>query len=256
MEQPALFQQFNLKTKFDDYKNVAAGAPTPEISQPAALMCPSDSAVGRFFLHRNGGTRSYGKGNYAGFTGPEHATCIQFSGAIQNNGMELRRVSDGTSNTLMIGEVRTRDEASDERGVWTLAWVGATLLAVDLHSEATGTGSSCTGAALDPSVIYSPVSGQVAADQAQAPNLPPGRFNADWIRSCPEGEIKVAAELDGMPCEAQSSNDYYSAAPRSLHPGGVIAANVDGSVTFLRDEIQPQAFALMACIDDGRTPEP
>ncbi len=250
MEQQAIFSQFNLKTKFDDYKNVVAGGVTPELAQPNILLCPSDSALGRFYTFRHGGTRTYGKGNYAGFVGPEHATCIQWSGAIANNGLEQRRISDGTTNTLMLTEVRTRDEEGDQRGAWALAWVGTTLLAMDMHSEPLGINSSCTSATLDPGAPYIPVATVAAGERAQVPNLGAGRFNADWIRNCPD-DAKAASALEGMPCSPVGSDNFESAAPRSSHTGGVIATHVDGSVTFLADEINPQTLALMVCVDDG-----
>jgi hypothetical protein len=152
----------------------------------------------------------------------------------------------------MLSEVRTRDELSDQRGAWTLAWVGTTLLGMDYHSEPLGIGSSCTGATPDPSAPYRPVISVDAGKRAQVPNLPPGNFNSDWIRSC---DNSTDANLLGMPCTAEGSaaGDFYSAAPRSLHPGGVVVANVDGSATFIKDEIEPLVLALMVCVDDGQT---
>jgi prepilin-type N-terminal cleavage/methylation domain-containing protein len=257
MEQQAMFQQFDLKKSYNTYiSEVVSQVPTPERGQPASFMCPSDSALGRFFQSPDRGVtnnRVFGKGNYAAFSSPEHVTCIQWTGAIANKGLPLQRVSDGTSNTLMLSEIRTRDLASDQRGAWTQAWVGTTLLGMDYHSEPLGIGSSCTGATLDPSAPYRPVTTVEAGQRAQVPNLPPGNFNMDWLRTCDD---KTDANIQGMPCETESAgNNFFSAAPRSLHPGGVIVANVDGSATFIRDDIQPLVLALMVCVDDGQTVE-
>jgi prepilin-type N-terminal cleavage/methylation domain-containing protein len=250
IEQQATFQQFNLKTTFNVYKALDVNSvPTPERAQPAILMCPSDSTQSRFYSGNFGGTRSYGKGNYAAFSSPEHVTCNQWAGAIVNQGQALKRVSDGASNTVLLSEVRTRDELTDQRGAWALAWVGATLLGLDMHSEPLGIGASCTGATLDSGAPYIPVAGQSAAERAQAPNLPAGSFNADWIYTC-TGEAKAAASIEGMPCTQVGSDDFLSVAPRSLHPGGVMASRLDGSVAFMADNIQPQTLALMICIND------
>jgi hypothetical protein len=221
------------------------------------MLCPSDSSQGRLFSTAGGrtvitGNRAFGKGNYAAFSSPEHVTCNQWVGAIVNKGQEMRRIEDGASNTLMLTEIRTRDELTDQRGAWAVAWVASTLIGIDMHSEPLGIGSSCTFATPDPSAPYIPVEGQAAHDRAQVPNLRPGNFNADWLRVC-NGEAKTASAIEGMPCEEEGGSNFYAAAPRSLHPGGVIACHVDGSVTWLSDDIQAQTLARRVCINDGGT---
>ncbi len=61
----------------------------------------------------------------------------------------------------------------------------------------------------------------------------------------------------GMPCRQAPFNPglagYLSAAPRSLHPGGVNAAFVDGHVTFLVDQIDDFYMAYAVSVDDGQT---
>jgi prepilin-type processing-associated H-X9-DG protein len=58
-----------------------------------------------------------------------------------------------------------------------------------------------------------------------------------------------------MPCLtwewALGLSGYISAAPRSLHAGGVNAAYLDGRVDFLRDEIDPIAMSLMIGVNEG-----
>jgi prepilin-type N-terminal cleavage/methylation domain-containing protein len=259
IEQQAMYQQFDLKKSFTTYINEnVSSVPTPERSQPSAFMCPSDQAAGRVFevVARIPitGNRSFGKGNYAAFSSPEHVTCNRWLGAIVNKGQEMKRVTDGASNTLLLTEVRTRDEAADQRGAWTIAWIGTTLIGIDMHSEPLGTGASCTGAGVGDGAPYIPVATQVGHDNSQRPNLPPGNFNSDWIRGC--NTFSTASTIDGMPCQdSDNATSSFSAAPRSLHPGGVIATNLDGSVTWLADEIQGQALGLRVCINDDQTPK-
>jgi prepilin-type N-terminal cleavage/methylation domain-containing protein len=256
IEQQSMYQQFDLKKTFATYigENVSV-VPTPEKVQPSAFMCPSDNALGRVF-QSNGrvqltGNRAFGKGNYAAFSSPEHLTCNRWLGAIVNNGQELRRVTDGAANTLLLTEIRTRDDPNDQRGAWTLAWVATTLIGVDVHSEPLGTGASCTGAGVADGTPYIPVPGQLNNENSQRPNLPPGRFNADWIRGCTA--FSTEATLDGMPCQdSETALSSHSASPRSFHPGGVIATNLDGSVTWLADEIQAQVLGLRVCINDDQ----
>ena len=250
MELQSAFQQFNFKLPFEDYiaQNVA-NVPTPESLQPGILLCPSDSTQGRIYKGINSGNRSFAKANYAAYAGPEHLDCAKFRGTIVNRGQALRRLSDGVSNTLMLAEVRTRDEISDQRGAWALAWTGASLLALDLHSSGTGLGinASCSDAATQGDV-YMPVATQEAQDRAHMPNNRPGGFNQDYIRQCTN---RAEADILGMPCKTEGSDNFWSAAARSSHPGGVYGAMADGAVRWVSDDIGGVALASMICIDDG-----
>ncbi len=46
-----------------------------------------------------------------------------------NTATPLRRITDGTSKTFMVGEIRTGTTSQDARGVWALGQAGASLLA-------------------------------------------------------------------------------------------------------------------------------
>jgi prepilin-type N-terminal cleavage/methylation domain-containing protein len=252
MEQQAIFQQFNLKLDFTTFMTLTA--PTPEHAQPGVLLCPSDSAQGRFYQSdKYGGVgHAYGKGNYAAYTGPEHIICMKFRGAIVNQGQPLKRLSDGVSNTLMIAEVRTREEPSDQRGAWALAWTGASLLGLDLHSDGPGLGinASCSDEPTQ-GQSYIPLATQEAQDRAQMPNLQPGQFNHDFERQCLNG---AEADLLGMPCKGEGTDNFWSAAARSSHPGGLFGAMADGSTRWIEDSISAVTLAQLICIDDGGIP--
>ena len=87
---------------------------------------------------------------------------------------------------------------------------------------------------------------------AQRPNN--RGFNIDMLYDCPDPEL---AQLEGMPCarwnKDENENYYLSAAPRSRHAGGVVAAAVDGHVRFLVDEIDPVIMAYMISANDGKS---
>lgn len=249
IEQQSLASQFDLKKDFDTYKReVVANVPTPEKAQPGILLCPSDQALGRLYESRFGGNRIYGKGNYAAYAGPEHIVCTLYRGAIVHQGQPLKQVTDGTSNSLMLAEVRTMDELTDQRGVWSLAWTGASLLGLDFHSDALGLNSSCSDGT-DTSGTYIPIPTQEATDRAQMPNNPPGKFNLDFQRQCAD---PTAAAFAGMPCQGEGTLNYWSAATRSMHANGVYGANIDGSVRWVDDNISGQLLALLICINDGQ----
>lgn len=239
MEQQALYDQFDLSVSaLEQDQNVK-----PQEAQPNFLLCPSDSAVGLFYessSFSNG--RSFAKGNYAAYCAPEHAVSSKiWPGALVNGQQSLSRIEDGTSNTVMLTEVRTRDEPTDHRGAWALDWPAATVLAMDMHGDV-GALTNIVEQQID--VPYRP--GPQYVQYALTPNLAPGNLGIDELRECNDPE---EAELQGMQCT--TGRQDYTASPRSLHVGGVNSTNVDGSVHFLNDDIDPLVLAVLICINDG-----
>jgi hypothetical protein len=55
-----------------------------------------------------------------------------------------------------------------------------------------------------------------------------------------------------MPCRAWTNDTWISAAPRSLHLGGVNATHVDGSIVWLDNGIDWFLMARMISINDGQ----
>jgi prepilin-type N-terminal cleavage/methylation domain-containing protein len=246
IELQSLYEQFDLdETAFNQNVNTR-----PEEQQPGVLLCPSDEASGRFYEStRYSQGRRFAKANYAAYGSPEHINCtIVWPGALIHEPQPLKRVTDGTTHTIMLAEVRTRSEPTDQRGAWVLAWPGATVLGMDMHGSGlqNPTGNVCEQAG-DYPYIPSPA----LARGSLPPNSPPGAENADELREC---ENPGEADLLGMPCLVRS-NLSNSAAPRSSHTGGVNAANVDGSVRFLRDDIDPLLMGVLICANDGITAE-
>jgi len=235
---------------FDLTRPATSQAGAPQATFVESLICPSDGASGRFFSDdRFAQQQRFAKGNYAAYTSPFHVDLqLLYPGAFTVKGIESRKITDGMSQTLGFSEVRTRDEPLDERGVWALAWNGASLLAVDLHHDRVAAKGHFERFFAN---------GALAAN-AQTPNtLGPVQ---DTLVHCPD-ESLGAAQLEGMPCirwigvDAQFDNQiglagYQSAAPRSLHPGGVNAGYLDGHVEFLTDDVDPILMALAVGIHD------
>jgi len=232
MEQQALYRQFDFN------QHVAANASNPQAAQPAALLCPSDQAPGRMYAYDDAPFTSppvmFGKANYAGFASPFHIDGYSFRGAIWLYGVALHEIVDGTADTLMFGEIRTRDREADQRGAWALPWSGASLLAVDMHYPTYGHES------IEPSQTYSFYKGSFGLTQ------PPNSRNPDVLYDCPD---RAEAQLDAMPCNTEYWG-YISAAPRSYHPGGVHVAYVDGHAAFMANEVDEVALAYQAAIND------
>lgn len=224
LEQQALFARFDLKRPAVDQPG------DPQSEQPPTLLCPSDAASGRLMSTTELGGLStaaahqFGKGNYAAFASAFHLDS-NWQGPINREGRRVAEVTDGTTNCLMSGEVRTRDPGGDPRGAWALPWPGASLLAVDFH--------------------------EVAAEEldfAQTPNS----TAPDVLFSCPE---PAEAQLELMPCH-DNWQKFVADASRSLHPGGVNVTFLDGRVEFLADTVAPEVMAQLVAVDDGEVVSP
>ncbi|QDU89221.1 hypothetical protein Pla175_26080 [Pirellulimonas nuda] len=237
MEERALFAQFDTQKV-----NVALTPGSPAAAQPASLICPSDGASSRRYEHRlikapGGGPSLFGKGNYAAFTSVYHADRVGFPGAIPLFAQQLREVSDGTSSTMLLSEVRTRPNEKDVRGAWALPWAGASTLAFDMHSV--------NGLAVD---AFEPRSDWITDRLARTPN---GTIY-DAIDRC---DLPEEALFEGLPCSGdgrEGSLGFQSAAPRSAHPGGVNVAYLDGHVDFAGDDIDALAMTYLVYVRDGQ----
>ena len=248
IEEDALANQFDqINTDFSDA--VASGEPRPYEQQPNILLCPSDAARGRTFTSRSLGGRNFGKGNYAAYVSPEHVVSMRcFPGAMINEPQSLSKLIDGTSKTLMLAEVRTRDHTSDERGAWALGWNAASMLGFDMHSRVGSTACSVADcASLRRNQSYTPCN--VGIDPLPPNSSPNEEGGRDRLAVCPESG---AADLELMPCTAWSNDTWISSAPRSLHMGGVNATHVDGSVVWLNNDIDWFLMARMISINDGQ----
>ncbi len=250
IEEQTLYDQFDLTKTIQLQRDALVQKGNPQAAQPQILLCPSDGSLGRYYVagpadqvFPNG---RFGKTNYAAYVSPEHVINMRiFPGALSNEPQRLSKIIDGTSKTLMISEVRARDVERDPRGAWAAAWAGGSILAYDMHSalHQDATLSSKKNSPYSP-FLYGGIE----------PGLPPNTSqswgNLDYIRECPfEG---TAGTVDFMPCKGTASQPTrQSAAPRSQHPGGVNASNVDGSTVWIADDIDIFLMARMVSINDS-----
>ncbi len=236
MEESALYDQFGSS------QHITAIDSQPQAAQPSSLLCPSDSPSGRYFESADdwgAGAARFGKGSYAGYSNPYHADQLYFGGPLAHFGISPRKITDGTSSTLLLSEVRTREEPLDYRGVWSLPWAGATLLSFDLHAKNVGGRFPTEQDNYEPNPISFGVT------------QPPNSRQPDVMYECNSTAGEV---LDRMPCVRWAGkvvNSYISAAPRSLHPGGVNAAFIDGHLAFLSNDIDEYTMLLLVRQNDG-----
>jgi prepilin-type N-terminal cleavage/methylation domain-containing protein/prepilin-type processing-associated H-X9-DG protein len=233
LEEGALYDQF------DHSRSLLVQPNNPQATVLPVLICPSDDARDRIYRHpRFTKNRAFGKGNYAAYVSPTHVDLQhkQPGALVAHRENRIRHIKDGISKTMLLAEVRTRDDQLDQRGAWALPWAGASVLAFDFHANYRPR---------DPYQPYYP--DFLSFGQAQPPNNEQSNF--DMLYDCNER----ASQVDGMQCATWTEDfDYHwlSAAPRSRHAGGVYVAFMDGHVGFLVNEVDEPAMAYMISIDD------
>lgn len=226
LEEQSLYDSFDLKRRINDNATpltsnrnyIARG------TQIAVLLCPSDAnnRVSYQGAAGSGHGENWGRTNYAGNAGGAYlfAKCDPADlcaygpdsegwrsdkrrGVMgPNTSVSFRRITDGTSKTILIGEIRAGITERDARGVWALGHAGASLLAM-YGSE---------GDANGPNACY-PTADDVYSDICGKP---------DGITNC----------LDCDP-------DYFAqATTRSAHSGGAYISKCDGSVSFISDDVE------------------
>lgn len=133
-----------------------------------------------------------------------------------NYGAKVNTIEDGSSNTVMLGEVRIGSElaATDARGTWALGYPGASVLA-----------------------------GQASWD-CMVPN------NTDY-QADDVGPGSVDAGPKGMGACVGCS--FQQGQARGKHTGGVIVAMADGSGRFVRNSVSQATWFLMNSRNDGLT---
>jgi hypothetical protein len=140
-----------------------------------------------------------------------------------NYGAPIAAITDGTSNTTLVDELRAGLSPIDPRGIWAMGFPGASVVNG-------GRGS------------YNPT-----------PNNKLGGTSADGGDELAGGSsyCTVAGAALGMGCTT-SGTLMTSAQSRSLHVGGVTTCMADGSVRFLSDNMDQLTWCRIQVKDDGQ----
>ncbi len=244
MEEEVLFNAFDFSVGVNQpgagNRNVEArGTVIP------ALLCPSDSYNQVKYQGRTGSPHGAPNGNWArsnyaanagrsflvkgvastptaqlfgrrseGWSGKD-AGC--FRGVMGPNvAVKLSQIIDGTSKTMMLGEIRAGLTEQDARGVWALGHAGASLLAMHGSGGDANGPNFCTASSDD---VY-----------------------ADLVAStgggltCNNAGAHPVAHIECM--SVNGGTAFMQATSRSKHPGGVHIAMVDGSVQFISEDVE------------------
>jgi prepilin-type N-terminal cleavage/methylation domain-containing protein len=252
LEEQPLYDSFDFKRPINDpalplTKNrnyIARGTSIP------VLLCPSDEKNRVMYQGASGSEHggNWARGNYAGNSGGAflfyYSSCqptdMCASGPDSdgwksdilrgvmgpNTSVKISQITDGTSKTILLGEIRAGLTERDGRGVWALGHAGASLLA---HYGSGGDDNGPNACNPEADDVYSDICGTSIA----------------------RGEC--------MDCWSGAA--FQQATVRSVHKGGAYVAMCDASVTFISDDVETSGVfgswgslwdRLIASADEGR----
>lgn len=257
LEEQALYDRFDLA------KTIFAQPGDPQARDVVTFVCPSDDTGDRVFEYEflkvgaTGMVDQFAKGNYAAFVSPFHVDLqLLYPGALVAGGQRLGQISDGASQTLLMSEVRTLEHRGDQRGAWALPFAGASLLAFDMHPMGWHTLHEGGDEVSDTVQLRAPFlpnpesRGRTQPPNNQGPNMDTLEFSSGNVYA----QVESRARDTVMPCTWRKTppgiNGYNSAAPRSMHPGGVNSGCLDGHVEFLSDEVDELFLARSISVTD------
>ena len=232
LEQQALYDAFDLSKYISDSANQPARG-----TRLTVMLCPSDSYNRKQFNAANcaGATAlgdGWARGNYAANASFGYMcrfihcdrfgvpTCAAYEDSPgwkdrrvrgvmgANASIGIDEIRDGTSNTVLLAEIRAGVNHCDCRGTWALGGGGPSSLWAH---------GFVMGDARGPNPAY------LAADDIYA---------CDAIRNITGQETLIAEKMTCWP----NSNNRQQAA-RSMHTGGIHACLADGSVQWISDFI-------------------
>jgi prepilin-type N-terminal cleavage/methylation domain-containing protein/prepilin-type processing-associated H-X9-DG protein len=171
--------------------------------------------------HVNGGA------NYTSVAGcPSGPVCNVISSPVMaaNYGAKIQAISDGSSNTLAVAELRSGIGPLDPRGTWALGFPSASIVN----------------------------GGRAAYNPTPNNSLGDSGHDGDQIENCNRFWVPGIGSQLRMGCKnGKNAGVMTSAQSRSLHAGGVNVVFCDGHVILLTDGVSQRTWGLLCSKADG-----
>jgi prepilin-type N-terminal cleavage/methylation domain-containing protein/prepilin-type processing-associated H-X9-DG protein len=243
MEQGAGYNAYNFVWPPDMWPmSATAGANVTAGTQlVSSYLCPSDQRVGPvnlsiYTIAISQGSYGTSRGrienilfNWYGPNGPlQYGNTCGYGGGdgmfMPEGVVKVAEVTDGTSNTLLIGEMSRFP--NEPRGA---PWMFSNLCAAWFDHSWFSNGLRITGGAfvIAPPNTPADTTGRIF-NACFTPNL---IYPPDWLQN---------ATIPGGPC-----NQLGQWAFRSFHPGGVNFAMADGSVRFIKNSVNLATYRAL-----------
>jgi prepilin-type N-terminal cleavage/methylation domain-containing protein/prepilin-type processing-associated H-X9-DG protein len=172
--------------------------------------------------HQNGGA------SYTSVAGcPSGPLCNVVSSPVMgaNYGAKIQAISDGSSNTLAVAELRSGISPLDPRGTWALGFPSASIVNA----------------------------GRAAYNPTPNNSLGDSGHDGDEIENCVRFWAVGIGSLQRMGCiDSKNGGVMTSGQSRSLHAGGVNVVFCDGHVILLTDGLSQRTWGLISSKADGQ----
>jgi prepilin-type N-terminal cleavage/methylation domain-containing protein len=226
IDQAPLYNTYNFSVSVNNALNANSVNKTL-----AVFLCPSDPYANssNLFTGMGGafGRNCYGASGYGFNTGGQDRGTVNVNdlGLMGFNGnTRISGVTDGTSNTVAVWEIRSGWNPGDPRGVWASGRIGGGLLVNCLNPDPSfGVTGDCFGI-------------------NEGGN---GHSNGDDIFGNGQTTDNPQIGMGGW------NGGDGQAGPKSMHVGGVHALMTDGAVRFISQNINGKIHRYLLAIGDG-----